>query len=146
MAHDEFAVQPEESITLIRTKLNRPRLVGDLVSRPRLMTRLGCDPQRKLTLVSAPAGYGKTTSLVQWLEDCPQPSAWLSLDEGDGDPAAFLIYFVAAIRTAFPDACPTTRMLLRAPQSPPFDHVAAVLINELAELPETLILVLDDFH
>jgi LuxR family maltose regulon positive regulatory protein len=136
MAHDNSAIQPEESITLIRTKLNRPRLGGDLVPRTRLLTLLECDPKRKLTLVSAPASYGKTTLLVQWLEDRPHPSVWLSLDEGDSDPAVFLSYLIAAIRTAFPHACPTTRMLLRAPQSPPLDHMATVLINELTELPE----------
>jgi LuxR family maltose regulon positive regulatory protein len=146
MAHEGTATQPEESTTLIRTKLNRPRPGGDLVPRPRLVVSLECNPRRKLTLVSAPAGYGKTTLLVQWLEDCSYPSAWLSLDEGDSDPGVFLSYLIAAVRTAFPDACPTTEMLLRAPQSPPLDHLATVLINELAKFPETLILVLDDFH
>jgi LuxR family maltose regulon positive regulatory protein len=121
MAHEDSSTQREESSTLIRTKLNRPRPGGDLVPRLRLLTRLECHPQRKLTLVSAPAGYGKTTLLGQWLGDCPHPSAWLSLDEGDSDPAVFLSYFIAAVRTAFPDACPTTGMLLRAPQSPSLD-------------------------
>ena len=70
-----------EGFTLIRTKLQRPRLPGDLIPRRRLLDLLHAGSARKLTLISAMAGAGKTTLLAQWLEECPQPSAWLSLDE-----------------------------------------------------------------
>lgn len=115
MAHKNSPVQPAESI-MIRTKLNRPRQAGDLVPRPRLLTRLECNPQ---------------------------PSAWLSLNEEDSDPAVFLSYFIAAIRTVFPDACPSTGMLLCAPRSPPLNHIATALINELLERSQNPILTTD---
>ena len=78
-----------KSLTLIRTKLHRPRLRSDLVDRPRLLTQLECGVEHKVTLISAPAGYGKTTLLCQWLETCPHPSVWLSLDGNDSDLAVF---------------------------------------------------------
>ncbi len=141
---------------LLRTKLHRPRLSEDLVPRPRLLEWMRCEPDRQLTLISAPAGYGKTTLLCQWLEACPQASAWLSLDEGDNDLPFFVRYLVEAIQTVFADACPRTLELLQAPQLPSLDHLAAVLINEMVELfehrsPEdptarNLILALDDYH
>jgi LuxR family maltose regulon positive regulatory protein len=127
------------------------------VPRPRLLDQLrACLRQygfpensgfaRKLILVSAPAGYGKTTALGQWLEDCDCPSAWLSLDAGDSDLGVFLTYLVGAIQTVFPDACPLTTSLLQIPQLPPREYLASTLTNELAELPDKLTLALDDFH
>ena len=93
------------ALTLIRTKLQRPWLPGDLIPRRRLLDRLHAGSDRKLTLISAMAGAGRTTLLAQWLEECPQPSAWLSLDEHDNDRSVFLTYLCAAIRTVFPHAC-----------------------------------------
>ncbi len=121
-------------LTLIRTKLQRPRLPGDLIPRPRLLDRLHSGSDRKLTLISAMAGTGKTTLLVQWLEACPQPSAWLSLDEHDNDRIVFLSYLCAAIRSVFPDACERVLDLLNALQPPPARVVIASIINELDEL------------
>ena len=94
-----------DTLLIIRTKLQRPRLPGDLIPRRRLLDRLHAGSDRKLTLISAMAGTGKTTLLAQWLEECPQPSAWLSLDEHDNDRIVFLSYLCGAIRTVFPDAC-----------------------------------------
>ena len=91
-----------DALPLIRTKLQRPRLPGDLIPRRRLLDRLHAGSERKLTLISAMAGTGKTTLLAQWLEECPQPSAWLSLDEHDNDRIVFLTYLCGAIRTVFP--------------------------------------------
>ena len=108
-----------QSPTLIQTKLRRPRLRMDLVERPRLLTRLECGVEHKVTLISAPAGYGKTTLLCQWLEICPHPSAWLSLDENDSCLAVFVGYLIAAVHTAYPGACTRVRELLQAPSSPP---------------------------
>jgi LuxR family maltose regulon positive regulatory protein len=103
---------------------------------------VGC----KLILVSAPAGYGKTTALCQWLDDCPCPSAWLSLDSADSDLGVFLAYLTSSIQTVYPDACSLTSSLLRSHQMPPHEHLANTLINELADLPDGMILALDDFH
>jgi LuxR family maltose regulon positive regulatory protein len=143
----DSAMQPGETSTLIRTKLNMPQVSGDLVERPRLIERLSQSPSRKLTLISAPAGYGKTTLAATWLQAQPRrPAAWLSLNESDSDLALFLSYIVAAIQTIFPDACPETRGLLQTTQLPPVDYLATTLINEIVALPEGLLLALDDYH
>jgi len=86
---------------LTRTKLYRPPLPADWVPRPQLLERLHQQRQRPLTLVSAPAGFGKSTLLAAWLEDCDWQSAWLSLDDGDNDLATFLFYTVSAVQTMY---------------------------------------------
>ena len=125
-----------DALPLIRTKLQRPRLPGDLIPRQRLLDRLHAGSDRKLTLISAMAGAGKTTLLAQWLQECPQPSAWLSLDEHDNDRIAFLSYLCAAIRSVFPGACERVLDFLHALQAPPPHVIAASIINELDELLE----------
>jgi ATP/maltotriose-dependent transcriptional regulator MalT len=87
---------------LIRTKLQRPRLPGDLIRRQRLLDWLHAGSDRRLTLISGAAGAGKTTLLAQWLAECPQHSAWLSLDEHENDLIVFLSYLCGSIRTVFP--------------------------------------------
>jgi LuxR family maltose regulon positive regulatory protein len=140
---------------LIQTKLYRPVISGELVRRQRLLDLLDSGRNLPLTLVTAPAGSGKTTLLSDWLAGCPCPSAWLSIDEGDGELTVFLSYLVAAIRTVFPDACQELRALLAAPELPPQRVLEAVLINEIdsLRLPEEIlaggqrfVLVLDDYH
>jgi LuxR family maltose regulon positive regulatory protein len=86
-----------DSLPLIRTKLHRPRVSDDLVLRPHLLHRLNRGLEQKLTLVSAPAGFGKTTLVSEWVASCDRPVAWLSLDDGDNDPVRFLAYLVAAL-------------------------------------------------
>ena len=158
----DLANTTTETVTLLRTKLHMPRLSDDLIERPRLYERLNRGLNRKLTLVSASAGFGKTTLVVAWLRTLQSENAeiqnrvaWLSLDESDNDLLGFLNYFVAAIQTIYPNACPQTQGLWQAPQLPPLEHIATTLINEIDEIPETfapplsgpsLILVLDDFH
>jgi LuxR family transcriptional regulator, maltose regulon positive regulatory protein len=145
---------PEQNQILLHTKLHRPRLQHDLVFRPRLVEWLNNDLDRPLTLVCAPAGFGKTTLVCSWLESMEtgqaglhgMPAAWLSLDENDSDLNLFLRYFVASIRTIFKDACAETLALLQARQSPPQNILFATLSNELEELPGEMILVLDDYH
>jgi LuxR family maltose regulon positive regulatory protein len=146
-----------EPFVLLRTKFQRPRLRTSLVPRLRLLQQLNAGLRqsglpgsvgfaRKLILVSAPAGYGKTTALGQWLDDCASASAWLSLDAGDSDLSVFLTYLVGAVRTVYPDACPQTSSLLQSHQVPPPEYLAGTLTNELADLPDNLVLALDDFH
>jgi LuxR family maltose regulon positive regulatory protein len=146
-----------EAFTLIRTKLQRPRLPGDLIPRRRLLDRLHAGSDRKLTLISAMAGTGKTTLLVQWLEECPQPSAWLSLDEHDNDRMVFLTYLCSAIQTAFPHACKKVLDFASAVQTPPTRDIIAAIVNELDDLfsappqegdqtANSLVLALDDYH
>jgi LuxR family maltose regulon positive regulatory protein len=146
-----------EPFVLLRTKFQRHRLRTSLVPRPRLLEQLNAGLRqgdlpgsvgftRKLILISAPAGYGNTTALGQWLDDCAYPSAWLSLDAGDSDLSVFLTYLVGAVRTVYPDACPQTSSLLQSHQVPPPEYLAGTLTNGLADLPDKLVLALDDFH
>lgn len=131
---------------LLRTKLHQPLPAPSLVPRQRLLDKLLDSPDAKLILVSASAGSGKTTLVVQWLERLFQPVAWLSLDETDNSLVAFLSGLTAAVQAAFPGACSFTQKLLRTPQTPPVDYLAAALINELSEVAEPFVLVLDDYH
>ena len=132
--------------SLIGTKLHRPSLHPHLLPRLHLIERLQNGRSRKLTLISAPAGYGKTVLASSWLEVCESPAAWFSLDKNDGDLAVFLSYFIAAIETLFAGACGKTQALLTATSLPPVDYLATTLINETAVIPHPFIIVLDDYH
>ena len=145
----------DQNQILLHTKLHRPRLPHNLVVRPRLLEVLNHTIDQQITLVCAPAGFGKTTLVSTWLElmdidksaaAASVPSAWLSLDENDSDLNLFLHYFIAALRTIFKEACQETLALLQARQQPPDAVLYATLSNELAELPGEAILVLDDYH
>ena len=121
----------DHSYTLIKTKLHKPRVSEDLVPRPHLVRRLNQGINRPLTLAIAPAGYGKTTLVAQWLADCPRPVAWLSLDETDNDLVLFLDYFITAIQMIFPECLPETSAFLKAPQLPPHEYLTTKIINEI---------------
>ncbi len=116
---------------LLRTKLQRPPIVGDHIHRTHLLDRLNQRRQRPLTLVTAPAGYGKSTLVSCWLEAGNIPSAWLSLDESDNELHLFLSYFLAAVQTVLPAAGNEIEPLLNAPKLPPNSILAAILINEM---------------
>ena len=132
--------------SLLRTKLYRPPLSCDLIFRDRLIDRLNAGLSGKVTLLCTPAGFGKSTLLTQWLQVAGRPAAWLSLDDHDEEPAVFVHAFTAALRTLFPDACPATASLLATGNFPSVEQVAILLLNELADLPASVILVLDDYH
>ena len=135
--------------TILTTKLHVPRLREGYVSRPRLLARLDPGLDGRITLVSAPAGYGKTTLVVEWLTQSQDPGrkvAWVSLDEQDNDPVRFLTHLVAALRQVSPVVGEGALSLMQAPQSPPPEAVMGALINDLASLPEPLLLALDDYH
>ena len=100
----------------------------------------------KLTLISAPAGFGKTTLVSEWVASCGKPVAWLSLDKGDNDPARFLIYFVSALRTIKADFGDGVLRALQSPQPPPTESILTILLNEITTIPDNFVLVLDDYH
>jgi LuxR family maltose regulon positive regulatory protein len=137
---------------LLETKLYVSRSRRGLVPRPRLSERLDRGIASKLTLVSAPAGFGKTTLLTEWLAAGPAAQAderlvaWLSLDRADNDPASFWTYVIAALRTVASGVGESALALLRAPRSPPFETVLTALLNDLGATAGDIVLVLDDYH
>src|SRR6059058_2639080 len=131
---------------ILATKLYLPRLRPNVVSRPRLRERLNEGLHRKLTLISAPAGFGKTTLVSEWVASCDRQVAWLSLDEGDSDPTRFLTYLVAALRTIAPTLGEGVLGVLQSPQPPPPEAMLTALLNEITRLPDHFVLVLDDYH
>ncbi|MEN6509577.1 MAG: tetratricopeptide repeat protein, partial [Smithella sp.] len=134
--------------TILATKLYIPQPRSKTVLRPRLIDRLneGLSASRKLTLVSAPAGFGKTTQVSEWVTVCERPVAWLSLDEGDNDPIRFLTYLVAALQTIMENIGAGALGLLISPQPPSSESILTALLNEIATIPNPFILVLDDYH
>jgi LuxR family maltose regulon positive regulatory protein len=131
---------------LLTTKLHIPPVRPELVLRPRLVERLNEGLHRKLTLVSAPAGFGKTTLVTVWLSGVDRSPTWLSLDEGDNDPARFFAYLVAALQRIDTGIGQAAQAMLQAPQSPPPESLLTALINDIAATPHPFVLVLDDYH
>ncbi len=136
------------STPILATKLYIPPARTDLVPRPHLIKRLNDTVNSKLTLISAPAGFGKTTLVSSWVANCGRPAAWLSLDEADNDPARFMLYFIAALQTIAPDIGAGVLGVLQAsqPQKPPPELTLTTLLNEISALSNNFILVLDDYH
>jgi len=134
------------AMPILATKLYVPQRRSRIVLRPRLDERLNEGLQRRLTLVSAPAGFGKSTLVAEWVAECGLPVAWLSLDEGDAEPTRFLAYFIEALRTAQPGVGEAVLAALGSPQPPPLEVTLTRLVNELAALPTDIVLVLDDYH
>jgi hypothetical protein len=127
---------------LIRTKLEPPVAQPVFVERPRLLDRLDEALEHRVTLVSAPPGFGKTTLVAQWLDRRSPPCAWLSVDSLDDDAERFARYLVAAIEAATTHRLPETAALLAARERPPFNHRLEVLASEMARLDGPLLLVL----
>ncbi|HZG69255.1 MAG TPA: AAA family ATPase, partial [Herpetosiphonaceae bacterium] len=134
------------STPILATKLYIPPPRPDVVLRPRLTERIHEGLHRRLTLVSAPAGFGKTTLLSAWVAGCERPAAWLSLDERDSDPTRFLTYLVAALQTIAPALGAGVMGVLQSPQPPPAESILTALVNEITTLPDNFVLVLDDYH
>ncbi|MCG3212399.1 MAG: Serine/threonine-protein kinase PknK [Anaerolineae bacterium] len=153
---------------ILATKLFKPPPRPEFVPRPHLIERLNLGLHRRLILISAPAGFGKTTLVSSWLNQRaeggrmkdesaetlhpssftlhPSKVAWFSLDEGDNDLARFLTYLVAALQTVAPEIGAGVLNVLRSPQPPPTESILTALLNEIAALPDNFILVLDDTH
>src|SRR4051794_36306093 len=108
---------------ILATKLYIPPPRPKVVLRPRLVNRLNEGLHDKLTLISAPAGFGKTTLVSEWVRVCERPAAWLSLDEIDNDPTRFLTYFVAALQTISPKVGEGALARLQSPQPPPTEAI-----------------------
>ena len=146
---------------ILQTKLFKPSLRPSLITRPHLIAQLNATLGQgtqgfaaRLTLVSAPAGFGKTTLIADWLSqltihkaiaDCPQ-FCWLSLDEFDNDPVRFLSYLIAALQTAVPDIAQTAVNLLQSPEPPAAEAILTLLINDVSQNDQPIILVLEDYH
>ncbi len=134
------------SAQILATKLYIPPPRPKVVLRPRLIERLNEGLRRKLTLVSAPAGFGKTTLVSEWVARCERPTAWLSLDEGDNDPARFLTYLVAALQTVVTTIGDGVLRAIQSPQPPPTETILTALLNEISTVKHDFVLVLDDYH
>ncbi len=134
------------SKSILTTKLYITPPRAKVVLRPRLIERLNEGLQRKLTLISAPAGFGKTTLISEWVTGCGRPVAWLSLDEGDKDPSIFLAYLVAALQTIAKNIGEGVLGLLQSPQPPQTESILTALLNEINTVPDNFIFVLDDYH
>ncbi|NEK56512.1 helix-turn-helix transcriptional regulator [Geodermatophilus sabuli] len=132
---------------LLATKLHRPQRRRGAVARPRLGEKLDRGAQRALTLVSAPAGFGKTTLLTEWLAAAGQgrSTAWLSLDQRDDDPVVFWTYLITALQATAPGVGDAPLALLQS-SGATLDEVLATLVNDLSAVPVDLVLVLDDYH
>jgi LuxR family maltose regulon positive regulatory protein len=134
--------------SLLAAKLYIPSLVAGSIERSRLFHRLneGIAPGKKITLVSAPPGYGKTTLVSSWLMKAGRPFAWISLDEGDNDPVHFFNYMIAALKSVQCAESKVLEDLLRSSNLPPEQILATLLINSLACAENPFILVFDDYH
>jgi len=143
------------AVPLLKTKLFISPVQSEIVPRPRLKQRLNATILRAFTSISAPAGFGKTTLLREWISDRSMDIAWFSIDRGDNDPIRFWTYVIAAMQTIEPELGKTIFSALQTPQPPSIESLLAELINEIsAELnhdtrlhsDNRVILVLDDYH
>lgn len=131
---------------LLVTKLHLPAPPARLVARPRLVDQLTAGLARRLTLVCAPAGFGKTSVLAEWSQQRAPRVGWVSLDPGDNDPVRFWRYVVAALDLGRPGLAARVAPLLGVPGQASFDGLVTTVVNEVAAEPDELLLVLDDYH
>jgi LuxR family maltose regulon positive regulatory protein len=132
--------------SLLITKLYVPRVRASHVERATLLAKLDAALDRKLIVIAAAAGFGKTSLVAAWAAQQHDRSCWLALDDGDNDPIRFLAYFVAAIQTRRPHLGAELLAALQSPQPPPVEHALSTLINQLAITPDRLLIILDDYH
>src|SRR3990172_13298972 len=137
--------------SILATKLYIPPPRPKIVLRPRLIERLNEGMHCKLTLISASAGFGKTTLVSEWVAGCERSEpkvrvAWLLLDEGDSDPVRFISYLVAALQTIKAGIGEDLLAILQSPQPPSTEAILTALLNEITPIPDNFILVLDNYH
>jgi LuxR family transcriptional regulator, maltose regulon positive regulatory protein len=131
---------------MLLTKLHIPHAGNKIVHRPVLYEKLNIGLNRKLILISAPAGFGKTTIVSDWIAQNKFPAAWFSLDTGDNDPAEFLSYIISGIQSLHSAFGEGALKLLNSPNRPSVESIASLLINEILNINKNFLLVLDDFH
>lgn len=131
---------------VIATKLFRPCLKTEVIQRPNLISRLDKGLQRKLTLISAPAGFGKTTLVSEWIAGSGRPVAWLSLDHEDNDLTRFLIYLISSLQTIPINIGDSLLGMLESPQPPLPEYFLSLLLNEISSFPDHFYQILDDYH
>ena len=131
---------------ILTTKLYPPPTRPELIPRPRLIVQLSQSLHRKLTLISAPAGFGKTTLVSDWLHQSKVPTVWLSLDKGDNDHTRFLVYLVSALQTIAPHVGEGVLAALHSAPPPPTESILTALLNDITTIPEEFVIVLDDYH
>jgi LuxR family maltose regulon positive regulatory protein len=140
------------SSPLLATKFYFPPPRPERVTRPRLLARLDESLNSRLALVSAPAGYGKSTLVEEWVSQIPNNRVgWLSLDDGDNDPARFLNYLINAFQIAQPGAGERAIAILHSPRTGstktlPVETLLNILVNDLASIPDSIVLILEDYH
>src|SRR6266498_2465468 len=134
------------STPILATKLYIPPTRPELVPRPRLIKRLVAGLHRKITIITAPAGYGKTTILSEWIPQSERCVTWVSLDDGDNDPVRFWAYFIAALQVLDAKIGRNALALMRNPLLPPSEEILSILLNEIAAFTDNFALVLDDYH
>lgn len=132
--------------TLLRTKLYIPHVRPGLVQRTRLLKWLDEGLDHKLTILSAPAGYGKTTLLSAWAAACVYPLVWLALDKDDNDPHRFLAYLIASAQSIKPKIGEEILLLLQPPRPVRIEELLPALINQLDDIPGPFAIVWDDYH
>ncbi len=131
---------------LLKTKISIPRLPGEFVHRPRLTERIHQGVKGSLTLLAAPAGFGKTNLLIEWAKETTLPVAWLTIDSDDNDISRFIRYVIGALQTLEPGLGEEAVDLLASSKDDGWKTGLTLLINELSVLPKEGVLVLDDFH
>ena len=135
-----------QDVPLLQTKLYIPLPRPNLVPRPRLIQRLNAGLYRKLTLISAPAGFGKTTCISEWVHALDCPVTWLSLDPADDDPGCFFAYLIAALQKVDANLGREIAGVLRSGQLPPGEAISTTLSNDIQKLEGRFLLILDDFQ
>lgn len=134
------------AVPILATKLYVPLPRSKVVLRTRLISRLNESMQSKLTLVSASAGFGKTTLVSEWADQCVHPVTWLSLDKEHSDYVCFLTYLITALQKIKADIGEGVLKVLQSPQLPPVKSILISLLNEITTIPDSFVLVLDDYH
>ena len=131
---------------MLLTKLHIPPASQNIVHRQELYEKLNIGLTRKLILISAPAGFGKTTIISDWINQHKIPTVWFSLDNSDNDPTVFLSYVISGIQSIHKEFGQSALKLLNSPNSPSVESIASLLINEILAINQNFLLVLDDFH
>lgn len=131
---------------VLQTKINAPPLRGRVIARPRLLDRLEASKNQKLILITAPAGFGKSTLLNEWSAAGTEPISWFSIDASDNDPKAFWVHLISAIRVVHPDIGHTSLEMLNSPQTVPVKAILTALLNEIFTRTGDVAIILDDYH